>query len=67
MPSAHTLSTGESAWIAALPCALVLLAIVVLLGPPLGRALFEPTGAEHIWRRFYSLRGVRPEPIEHAR
>lgn len=50
-----------------LPCALVLLAVVVLLGPPLGRALFEPTGAEHIWPRFFSLRGVRPEPIEHAR
>jgi hypothetical protein len=51
----------------ALPCALVLLALVVLLGPPLGRALFEPTGAEHIWPRFYDLRGVRPEPTEHAR
>jgi len=67
VPSAHALSAGESAWLAALPCALVLLAIVVLLGPPLGRALFEPTGAEHIWGRFYSLRGVRPEPTEHAR
>ena len=50
-----------------MPCALALLAIVVLLGPPFGRALFEPTGAEHIWPRFYSLRGVRPEPTEHAR
>jgi hypothetical protein len=63
----HALTPGESAWLAALPCALVVLAIVVLLGPPLGRALFEPTGAEHIWPRFYSLRGVRPEPTEHAR
>lgn len=67
VPSAHALSAGESAWLAALPCALVLLALVVLLGPPLGRALFEPTGAEHIWPRFHDLRGVRPEPIEHAR
>jgi hypothetical protein len=49
------------------PCALILLAIVVLLGPPFGRALFEPTGAEHIWPTFYVLRGVRPEPTEHAR
>ena len=67
MPSTRALSAGESAWLAALPCALLLLALVVLLGPPLGRALFEPTGAEHIWPRFYSLGGVRPEPTEHAR
>jgi hypothetical protein len=66
-PSTHALSAGESTWIVALPCALLLLAIVVLLGPPLGRALFEPTGAEHIWPRYYSLNGVRPEPTEHAR
>jgi hypothetical protein len=45
----------------------VLLAIVVLLGPPLGRALFEPTGDSQIWPRFFSLRGVRPEATEHAR
>jgi hypothetical protein len=63
----HALTPGESAWLAAVPCALLLLAIVVLLGPPFGRALFEPTGAEHIWPRFYSLRGIRPEPTEHAR
>jgi hypothetical protein len=63
----HALTPGESAWLAALPCALLLLAIVVLLGPPLGRALFEPTGAEHIWPRLRSLRGVWPEPTEHAR
>lgn len=66
-PSTHALSAGESTWIATLPCALLLLALVVLLGPPLGRALFEPTGAEHIWPRFFSLHGVRPEPTEHAR
>jgi hypothetical protein len=63
----HALTPGESTWLAALPCALVLVAIVVLLGPPLGRALFEPTWTEHIWPRFFSLGGVRPEPTEHAR
>ena len=66
-PSTHALSAGESAWLAALPCALLLFAVVLLLGPPLGHALFEPTGANAIWPRFYSLRGVRPEPVEHAR
>ena len=64
---ARALTPSESAWLAALPCALVLFALVLLLGPPLGRALFEPTGAERIWHRFYDLRGVRPEPTEHAR
>ncbi|HEX7290375.1 MAG TPA: hypothetical protein VF250_04525 [Conexibacter sp.] len=67
MPSAHALSAGESAWLVALPCALALLAVVVVLGPPLGRALFEPTGHYVIWRRFYDFQGVRPEPTEHAR
>jgi hypothetical protein len=65
--STHALSAGESAWLAALPCALLLLAVVVVLGPPLGHALFEPTGANTIWPRFFTLRGVRPEPVEHAR
>ena len=51
----------------ALPCALVLFVVVLALGPPLGRALFEPTGANHIWPRFFELHGVRPEPTEHAR
>ncbi|HEV7773378.1 MAG TPA: hypothetical protein VGO48_08860 [Conexibacter sp.] len=45
----------------------MLVAVVELLGPPLGRALFEPTGASHIWPYYFDLRGVRPEPTEHAR
>ena len=63
----HALTPGESAWLAALPCALLLVAIVVLLGPPLGRALFAPSGASDIWPRFYVFRAVRPESTEHAR
>jgi hypothetical protein len=66
-PSTHALSAGESAWLAALPCALLLLGIVLLLGPPLGHALFEPRGANAIWPRFFLLTAVRPEPVEHAR
>lgn len=50
-----------------LPCALVLLGIVLLLGPSLGHALFEPTGANTIWPHFYSSHEVLPEPTEHAR
>jgi hypothetical protein len=67
LPSTHALSAGESAWLAALPCALVLVAIVVALGPPLGHALFEPRGDNAIWRHYFDLHGVRPEPTEHAR
>jgi hypothetical protein len=63
----HALTPGESAWLAALPCALTVCAIVVLLGPPLGRALFEPVHAYHIWPRFYQFGALRPEPTEHAR
>jgi hypothetical protein len=66
-PSTHALSGGESAWLAALPCALALLALVLLLGPPLGQAVFEPTGANDIWARSYRVDLVRPEPTEHAR
>jgi hypothetical protein len=66
-PSTHTLSATESAWIAVLACAPLLVAIILLLGPPLGRALFEPTGANTIWPHFYRFHGVFPEPTEHAR
>jgi hypothetical protein len=65
--STHALGAGESAWLVALPCALLLLLIVLLAGPPLGHALFAPRGENAIWPRFYQLRGVRPEPVEHAR
>jgi hypothetical protein len=61
----HALTPGESAWLAALPCALVLLAAIVVLGPPLGRAL--PTSSSTIWQAYVAARFVRPEPTEHAR
>jgi hypothetical protein len=67
VPSAHALSAGESAWLAALPCALLLLLAIVALGPPLGRALFGPAGDYDIWQRYYNFNAVRPEPTEHAR
>jgi hypothetical protein len=59
-------SAAEVAWLATIPCALVLAAIVVLLGPPLGRALFDrPVPA--YWS-FIVAEGFRaPEPTEHSR
>jgi hypothetical protein len=55
------LRVEEIAWLVLLPCALVTVVAIVLLGPPLGRAFFEPTGA--------AIPGIpaRPEPTEHAR
>jgi hypothetical protein len=63
--AAHALTPGESAWLAALPCALVLLAAIVLLGPPLGDAL--PSSHPVIWRGYANAGFVNPEPTEHAR
>ena len=66
-PSTHALTASEAAWLAALPCALVLLLVILVLGPPLGRALLEPRGESTIWQHFYDLTAVRPEPVEQAR
>ncbi len=55
------LRVEEIAWLALVPCALVAVAAIVVLGPPLGRAFFEPTGEV--------IPGIpaRPEPTERAR
>jgi hypothetical protein len=58
----RTLSPAELAWAAALPCALATVAAIMLLGPPLGRAVLAPHG-ERFWPHLW----VRPEPVEHAR
>jgi hypothetical protein len=59
----RALEPAEVAWIAVLPCAVVVVAAILLLGPPLGHALFEPTGVDRFWPRT----AVAPEPVEHAR
>jgi hypothetical protein len=58
------LAPAEAAWLAAVPSALVLLAIVLLLGPPLGR-LLEPSSVPTFTASLRS--SVRPEGTEHAR
>ena len=58
----HALTTAEAAWVAALPCALLTLAAVVLLGPPVGHALFAPRGGVLLPEVLQ-----RPEPVEHGR
>ncbi|MGN6189020.1 MAG: hypothetical protein ACTHOE_08980 [Conexibacter sp.] len=60
----RALSTGEAAWIVAIPAVALGLLAVVLLGPPLGRALLTPDPI-----RFFALfhEEVMPEPVEQAR
>jgi hypothetical protein len=65
-PPTHALTMGESAWLAVLPCALVLVAAVVALGPPLGHALFAPPATTDIWPFYVNEDIVNPEPVEHA-
>jgi hypothetical protein len=63
----HALDPGELAWIAALPCAAVVVAAIVLLGPPLGHALMEPAPGEVLWPRSVNYIFGSPEPVKHAR
>lgn len=58
----RALRPEETAWIAAVPCALVTITAIVLVGPFLGRHLFSP-GSETFW----PTTGTRPQPLEHGR
>ncbi len=62
-----TLTGGERVWLAALPCALALIALIVVLGPPLGHLLASATGTVRFWPQTRSEGFVRPEDTEHAR
>jgi len=55
------MSPAETAWVALVPCALLTLAAIVLLGPPLGRILF-PSKQYGFWPEY--LQFVSPEPTE---
>ncbi|HEV7773196.1 MAG TPA: hypothetical protein VGO48_07940 [Conexibacter sp.] len=60
----RTLRAGELAWIGLLPCAALLLAAIVVLGPPLGKLAFPHSGLT-----FWPSAAGRPspEPTEQAR
>ena len=63
---ARTLTPAELAWIALLPCAVVMLVVILALGPPLGDVLFKP-GNDPLWPpTWWNARG-HPEPVENAR
>jgi hypothetical protein len=59
---ASALRTTDVAWLAVLPCALVTIVVVALLGAPLGNAFLGP-GDEV----FFTAAGINPEPVEHGR
>jgi hypothetical protein len=59
----RALTPAEAGWVAAFPCALLLLAAVLVLAPPLGRLLFPVPRNEF----FHEIAGLaRPEPTEHT-
>ena len=61
-PRGGTPEAGEVVWLAALPCALLTLAVLIVLGPPIGNAFLSP-GSDVFWPETT----VMPEPVEHAR
>ncbi len=60
------LTPGELAWVALLPCAAATVAAIVVLGPPLGAAVFR-SGGDALWPpTWWEARG-HAEPTEQAR
>jgi hypothetical protein len=59
------LRPSETAWIAAVPCALLVAAAIAWVGPPLGHALDR--GGEPLWPPGVPYVFGQPEPVKHAR
>lgn len=62
----RTLSAGEVAWIALIPCAVLGVLAIALLGPPVGHALFAP-GSERLWPSGWWETQGTPEPVKQGR
>ncbi|HEX7292740.1 MAG TPA: hypothetical protein VF250_16590 [Conexibacter sp.] len=60
------LTPAEVAWVALVPCALVAVVAILLLGPPLGHALARPSG-DALWPPTWWEAAGRPEPVEQGR
>jgi hypothetical protein len=60
------LTTMEIAWIAVLPWAVVTVAAIALLGPPLGHLLFA-RGHDRLWPVDWWETTGHPEPVKHGR
>jgi hypothetical protein len=59
------LTAGTAAWLCAIPCAVVVLVAVLVLGPPLGD-LLNPDRVDYRFLRAFQ-REVHPEPTEQGR
>ncbi len=64
--SADAVGPDALAWIALLPCGLLAVAAVALLGPPLGHLLFSP-GSDTLWPPGWWEATGHAEPAKHAR
>lgn len=62
----RAVSAAETAWIAVGPCALVTIAAILLLGPPLGHLLFTP-GDDRLWPPGWWETTGHAEPTKQAR
>jgi len=63
----RALAADEIAWIALLPCAVALVAAIVVLGPPLGHRFLAPHGDDAMWPADTMYMIGQPEPAKHAR
>jgi hypothetical protein len=63
---ARTLHAAELAWIAAVPCAALVVAVIVVAGPPLSRVLFPHTTLT-LWPSVAEVVRPRAEHIEQSR
>jgi hypothetical protein len=63
---ARALTPAETAWIALIPCAIVMLAAIAVLGPPLGHVLVRP-GSDALWPTDWWESAGSPEPVKHGR
>jgi hypothetical protein len=60
------LSASEVAWVALLPCVAAVVLAIVVLGPPLGRALF-PHGSDQLWPPGWWEAAGQAEPVKEGR
>jgi hypothetical protein len=62
----RALTPAETAWIVLIPCAIVMLAAIAVVGPPLGHALVR-RGSDALWPPDWWQTKGTPEPVKHGR
>jgi len=64
---ARALVPAEIAWVGLIPCALLAVVAIVMLGPPLGHLLFAPDTTDPLWPPGWIEAQGRAEPVELGR